>query len=118
MENNFTLALKRIRTNLDLTQEEFAGTIGVTAGHISSLENGRSGPSYDLMNKIITKHNVDANLFFGRTWQDAKSLSVDMLQHLQNMLTEVSDRVGAYGADVDQLETIIKNSEDNNSIEE
>ena len=37
--------IKQLRQNLDLTQDEFGGRIGITKSSISTMESGRSNPS-------------------------------------------------------------------------
>lgn len=44
--------LKAYRERHGLTQEEAAKRLGVTKGHISSIENERYDPGFDLMIKL------------------------------------------------------------------
>ncbi len=51
--------IKEIRTQLNLTQAEFALRIGRTAGYISNLETGVASTSKETFHRIITEYNVN-----------------------------------------------------------
>jgi len=44
--------LRKIRRNLDITQEQLAEAVGVTAESISNIERGKTAPSFETMEKI------------------------------------------------------------------
>ena len=45
METTAASRLKRYREELDETQAEFGGRLGITPNHLSALEHGRLSPS-------------------------------------------------------------------------
>jgi len=65
MEKYFANTLKEIRKIKGITQAEMAEDLGVSAGYIGVLEQGRSLPSYPFMLKVVVKYKPDANMFFG-----------------------------------------------------
>lgn len=50
--------IKKVRKELDLTQQEFADKIGTTRNNIAGYETRRREPSTAVINLIITKLNV------------------------------------------------------------
>jgi len=96
MNEHVAFVIKIIRESNKLTQAELAEELGVTPGHIGSLEQGRAKPSFDIMESIIEKYKIDANMFFGKTQQDSKSIHETIVKLTQNLLSEVSEKVGAY----------------------
>lgn len=55
----FNEKLKLLRQSKNLTQEEFANTLGVSRVHITSLESGRVKPTQLLLNCISLAYNID-----------------------------------------------------------
>lgn len=49
--------VKKIRYNLNMSQEEFARLLGVTQVYISRIELGAAMPSFDLLNRIANLEN-------------------------------------------------------------
>ena len=45
--------LRSLRKNKDLTQPELAEVIGIEQSYLSKLENGKSLPSNDVLNRIL-----------------------------------------------------------------
>jgi transcriptional regulator with XRE-family HTH domain len=105
MNDYISFVIKLVRKEAGLTQEGLAVELDVSPAHIGLLEQGKSKPSYETMRKIVENYNIDANLFFGRTQQTAKSISASTVQIMQNLLTEVSEKVRDYGDDVDNILT-------------
>lgn len=97
MNDYVSLTLKTVRKTYNLTQEQFASEIGVTPGHIGTLEQGRGRPSHELMEKIIIKYNVDANMFFGRTQKGAMYEREKTLLLVENLLEGVNETIRSYG---------------------
>lgn len=50
--------IKKIRRELDLTQQEFANKIGISRGNIGAYEVGKNAPSDAVISLICTKFNV------------------------------------------------------------
>ena len=102
MSDHVALVIKIVRRNNGLTQAELAEELGVTPGHIGSLEQSRAKPSFEVMRDIVEKYNVDANLFFGKVQQDTRSIDEDTIQFFQSLLSKVSDQMGDYARSVEQ----------------
>lgn len=107
MREHVAVVVRTIRMGYNLTQAELAEELDVTPGHIGSLEQGRATPSYELMDKIITKYKIDANLFFGLTHQEALPIHEFAMKTMQNMLSAVSEHVREYNESVKKLSTDI-----------
>lgn len=56
--------IKEARINLGLTQEELAKNIGATKGAIANYKNGVSTPKVELLFKLFTALNCDANYLY------------------------------------------------------
>lgn len=50
--------IRKIRKELDLTQQEFANKIGTTANVLTNYETGRRNPSASVINNICKTFNV------------------------------------------------------------
>ena len=55
--------LIKIRTALNLTQDELAKRIGVSRGYISAIEIGRIKLHSKILEKIYSTYNIDPNSF-------------------------------------------------------
>lgn len=60
---NFGEKLKRIRTEKNLTQPQFAEAIGIEQSYLSKLENDKSQPSADMFSAILKALELDAAHF-------------------------------------------------------
>jgi len=96
MSNQISAAVKGIRKNLGLTQAELAEIIGVTAGYVGMLEQGRAKPSYDVMEQLIKLSGFDANLFFETTRGDAGETSLSIVKLLMELPAEIRDGLWQY----------------------
>ncbi len=56
--------LRRIRRNKDITQEQLAEAIGVTAEFISTMERGKHAPSFETIEKLAAVLEADVSEFF------------------------------------------------------
>lgn len=50
--------IKRRRQNLGMHQYELAERLGISPNHLSSLETGKTRPSFDLLCKLCAELNV------------------------------------------------------------
>jgi transcriptional regulator with XRE-family HTH domain len=66
MNAQFGNTLKALRQKQGLTQKELGEKVDLSPSYIGQLEQGRSNPSYEAMDKLICALDADANLFFGR----------------------------------------------------
>jgi transcriptional regulator with XRE-family HTH domain len=115
MSSHIATVIKNIRLAHGLTQEQLAEKIERSPGHVGMLEQGRATPSYDVMKKLIYEFDMDANLFFGGTRRDAKSISAVVVQAVENMPSEVKECLRLYAHVVDQFSNDIRNSNGNGS---
>lgn len=53
--------IKKIRRELDLTQQEFAERLGIKRGAIANYEIGRNAPADSIVSLICREFNVDEN---------------------------------------------------------
>jgi transcriptional regulator with XRE-family HTH domain len=60
----FGKRLRKLRRNKDITQEQLAEMIGVSADFVSQMERGVNGPSFDTLQKIALVLEVDVSEFF------------------------------------------------------
>lgn len=51
--------IKKLRRELDLTQQEFADRIGISRGNIGAYEVGKNAPSDAVISLICAKFNVN-----------------------------------------------------------
>ncbi len=64
MNQDFGHIIKALRLNLNLTQENLANKIGYSRDTIRNLENGKSVPSLNLLNKLSYLFQIDLNRYF------------------------------------------------------
>ena len=63
--------VKEFRETLRLTQHEMAAVLGVTNVHLSNIENNKSFPSQDLIDRFRDRYEVD--LYILAWCRDAES---------------------------------------------
>ena len=112
MSRNIADVIKSIRVANGLTQEKLAEVIERSPGHVGMLEQGRAIPSYDVMEKLVNKFGIDANIFFGGIPSDAESISANVVQAVQNMPDEVRECLKLYTQVVDQFSRAVKEPKD------
>jgi len=105
MNEQIALIFRTVRTASKMTQADIAEMLGVSPGHIGLLEQGKAKPSYDVMENMLTLFSIDANLFFGRTHRNTKSINATIITLMQNMLSEVNEQIQTYGDDFDNILT-------------
>jgi transcriptional regulator with XRE-family HTH domain len=86
----------KIRTDLNLTQKQFAEAIGMSQGRLSEIEKGKNSPSYDTLLLIKKKFNINMNYFFDN------SISDD-----EYSISDIPNKDSAIGV-LDSLEDIAK----------
>jgi len=96
-------AFKNIRDIKGLTQEELAEALGVTAGHVGMIEQGRAKPSYEVMDKLVNEYGVDANLFFRSEVLDDKTVGVAFINSIRSMSPQFKGFIKLYSQHMDQL---------------
>ena len=61
MDNSIGFRIRKIRSEKKLTQDEFSNIIGVKQANLSHIENKGLKITIDILNKIISNFDVDAN---------------------------------------------------------
>ena len=56
--------IRELRKSKSLTQLEFAGMIGIKRNSLTQLELGKSKPTYEILEKIVSVFGIDANILF------------------------------------------------------
>lgn len=85
--------LKKLRKELDMTQQEFAEGIGIKRNTIATYESGRNEPIDAVISLICTKYNVSENwLRTGEGDMFVKlSYSDEIAQFVGQLMTEEDD---------------------------
>lgn len=68
-EINTSEVIKNIRSELGMTQNEFATAMNISRSAVTQLENGNTKPSFALMTTLVEDFGIDMNVFFNN---DAK----------------------------------------------
>lgn len=84
--------IKKIRKSLDLTQQEFAGRIGIKRNTIANYETGRNDPVDSVVSLICREFNVNENwlrtgkgeMFLSANRRDEISKFINQLLHEDN----------------------------------
>lgn len=64
--------IKQIRQEHEMTQHEFAASIGISRSALTQLEAGHTKPSYDVLENLIEHYDVDVQIFFNPTIQPSR----------------------------------------------
>ena len=96
MNEHIASVIKIVRKTTGMTQDALAEELGCTPGHIGMLEQGKARPSYKLMEILVKKYNIDANLFFGTTQYTDNPVDASKIEAMQNHLNEVSEWIWTY----------------------
>ena len=62
IRTTFALLCRDTRTRLLLTQQQLAGAVGVSRGHIAKIERGRANPSLELIERIAHALELEIEL--------------------------------------------------------
>jgi len=101
----------RKKEKVFMSQEEFASKIGVSASHVGMLEQGRSNPSYELIERLIGMFNdLEPNDFFKGYKRDAKSISAELVQQVEQMSPVVKDVLRLYVKHMNQIKNEVRDS--------
>jgi len=100
MNEHITRVFRNVRDENGLTQAQHAEMLGVSAGHIGTIEQGRTKPSYELMAKVVLRFDVDANGFFGR---EREPISADAAKSLLIMQNEAQSSFDQYLSSINEI---------------
>ncbi len=54
----FASRVNEIRSQLDMTQKEFAASVNISSSMVSDMEKGNAAPSMKVINLIKVVHNI------------------------------------------------------------
>lgn len=57
-------AIKSIRIDTQLTQDEFANKVGISRSYLGDLENNRKSPSVETLQKLAKAFNKELKIEF------------------------------------------------------
>lgn len=66
--------IRHIRIQHDMTQNEFAASLGISRSALTQLEAGNTKPSFDVLERLIDEFDVDVNIFFNSAVPEKKKL--------------------------------------------
>ena len=89
----FGQRVRRIRSSLNLKQEELAKDLGITATSLSDIENSKTYPCYDFFHRLCVNHGVNLNFLLsgegeifmpltGESKKDAEGICPPGFEHL------------------------------------
>ena len=91
--DNIGQRFKNVRKVLNMSQEEFANSLGITKQAISNFEHSKSLPSTAILNKLLINFNVNLNYLISEVGnmfnnQDKiyKSLKSQLMNEMEAML--------------------------------
>ena len=91
---NFPEKLKLIRKANNLTQSDFADSIGISRGNLANIELGNVRPTQVFINCVSLMYNVDKNWLLDDTNNDLSALngSTNMLSLIMNKYEQLDDK--------------------------
>jgi len=93
-------AFKKVRKDNELTQAQLSEVLGVSAGHIGTIEQGKTRPSHELMEKIVELYGLDANLFFIKK---GKPISADIAKSVKKLKEKVQQSYDQFNNELDMI---------------
>ena len=112
MCKNISETIKEIRKIHGLTQDNLAELIGMSSGHIGMLEQGRAKPSYDTISRLISKFDLDANIFFESSKNNKEIVATEIFKLLDELPDSQSRILAQLLRASVQIVTISDNYED------
>lgn len=115
MEIETGLLLKNIRKERGLTQEQFAGVLGISRSNLAQMESNKLKLSYDVMHVLVNTYGVNPQLFF--TKEPEKENRLHALEAIERFWEKI------YGLDYDVSDLSISMSnlsrlvDDKNQVE-
>jgi transcriptional regulator with XRE-family HTH domain len=82
--------LLHLRKQMNVTQEEVAGPIGISRAALSHYETGRREPDYDTLQRFANFFNVSVDFLMGR---DEENTAVAGVRSMETSLELPDDRL-------------------------
>lgn len=104
-----------IRKYFFQNQSEMAKCLNITRQAISSIEQGKSKPSYDLLYILLNKYNINLNYLLDNKGNmllsdDDKVNNNDMISQLQSQIATLQADNNKLQAQLDLLKSIIQSN--------
>ena len=80
--------IKKYRTTIKMTQQDFAYRLGVTGASVSAYENGTRTPSFDVLVRIANILGVTTDDLLGRKKSDDVTVDVTDLTDEQRKIVQ------------------------------
>lgn len=92
----------------DLTQAEFAKTLGISRGNLSGIELGRIKPTQLVINCVALAYNIDRKWLMDDANEDLNALngSVNMIALLMDKYNQLDDKYKKFVEN--QIEALVK----------
>lgn len=105
-KNKISAHVQALQSKLNLTNDQFGESIGVSGSYISLIKNGKREMSKDLFDKFCLTYNFDPKSFL--TNAEEKSFEVadtlnDLMRIRKISLEEISDLTGIPLLDLSQI---------------
>ncbi len=97
---------KEIREKIFKTQTEMATALGVTRQAISSIEQGKTKPSYDLLFLLINQYNINLNYLIDG--KGSPLLNDNDIINKDEELTRLKEKVNALDVEKKLLKELLK----------
>ena len=79
--------LRKVRTQMELTREQFAEQVGISPQFLAEIENGKKGMSADTLYKICSRFEISADyILLGRVSNN------EMSDPIKNTLNSLPDK--------------------------
>jgi transcriptional regulator with XRE-family HTH domain len=85
--------LKQIRTHLGIKQNTMADTLGISAAHLSEIENGKSTPSAEIFLKIGKTYKISLDFLFlerGKMLYSSEAIETYNFDHLIDSIEKLA----------------------------
>jgi len=90
----FAERIKELRQNLNLSQRDFAESIGVSAMSISTYESNAKSPSIETVIKIANRHNVSIDWLCGLSDKKAFLNKIETYSDLIRIIIQLEETSG------------------------
>jgi transcriptional regulator with XRE-family HTH domain len=111
---DFGTRIKKLREYLNLSQEEFGDSLGIKKSHVSGVERGVGGLTYEKIKLIINTYKVDARYLFGQIDSLEKAMGesdIDLIKILQEQAVEIEKlKHRSPDSEVERLSIILDNN--------
>jgi transcriptional regulator with XRE-family HTH domain len=85
--NRLGKVIKDARTNLKLTQEQFAERVEISHRYVAKIENEGKLPSLEVLSRIVHTLSIPPSAVFG-----SDTYSDNRIEHASALITKCSDR--------------------------